>query len=123
MSEETKKAAADEAPEVIYSYTRAQALADGVLVDVSREGRAAGFKYPVAVSAAVHASLEELAEKTGMPLPLVRVLVLGTMAQRAKQTDGSRFEVPDWNGEPLVFDCGPGDDASPVLTLMRREDD
>src|SRR6185437_8267129 len=36
--------------EVIYSYTRAQAIADGVLVDVSETAKEAGFKYPVALT-------------------------------------------------------------------------
>lgn len=37
--------------EVIHTYTRAQAIADGVLVDVSATAREAGFTWPVAVSA------------------------------------------------------------------------
>ena len=36
--------------EVIYSYSRAQALADGVLVDVSRMAAEANFRYPAAIS-------------------------------------------------------------------------
>ena len=39
--------------EVIYSYTRKQALEDGVLVDVSELAKEAGFRYPVAVTARV----------------------------------------------------------------------
>lgn len=37
---------------VIYAYTRAQALADGVLVDVSNAAVEAGFKVPVALTRA-----------------------------------------------------------------------
>ncbi|HPB66194.1 MAG TPA: hypothetical protein PLW80_06525, partial [Spirochaetales bacterium] len=37
-------------PEVVFSYSRADALADGILVDVSELAREAGFKLPVAVS-------------------------------------------------------------------------
>lgn len=36
--------------EPIFSYSRKQAIADGVLVDVSEMAREAGFKYPVAVT-------------------------------------------------------------------------
>ena len=39
--------------EVIYSYTRAQAIEDGVLIDVTRMAQEAGFKYPVAITASV----------------------------------------------------------------------
>lgn len=37
---------------VISRYTRAQALADGVLVDVSKVAREAGFLFPVAMTSA-----------------------------------------------------------------------
>lgn len=41
-------------PEIIYSYTRAQAIADGVLIDVTPQAKEAGFKIPVAVTTALH---------------------------------------------------------------------
>ena len=41
-------------PEVIYSYTRAQAIADGVLIDVTPQAKEAGFKIPVAATAALY---------------------------------------------------------------------
>ena len=37
---------------VIFRYTREQAIADGVLVDVSETAKEAGFRLPVAVSRA-----------------------------------------------------------------------
>lgn len=39
--------------EPIHTYTRAQALGDGTLVDVSELAREAGFRLPVAVTRAV----------------------------------------------------------------------
>ena len=45
--------------EPIYSYTRAQALADGVLVDVSTLAKQAGFKIPTAVTDTVWHSFIE----------------------------------------------------------------
>ena len=45
MSEETTKGFWDEA-EVIYAYTRAQAIEDGVLVDVSEIAEEAGNQVP-----------------------------------------------------------------------------
>jgi hypothetical protein len=39
--------------EMIYSYTRAQAIEDGVLIDVSEVAKEAGIKIPVAVTEAV----------------------------------------------------------------------
>jgi len=38
--------------EVIYTYSRAQAIEDGVLVDVSETAREAGFRWPVAITQA-----------------------------------------------------------------------
>ena len=53
MSEETDKGFWDDA-EVIYTYTRAQALEDGVLVDVSEMAKEAGVRFPVALTATVY---------------------------------------------------------------------
>ena len=36
----------------IHRYTRAEAIRDGVLIDVSATAREAGFRYPVALAAA-----------------------------------------------------------------------
>ena len=38
---------------VIYSYTRARALADGALIDVTETGKEVGFKLPVAITEAL----------------------------------------------------------------------
>src|SRR5437763_10954804 len=38
---------------LVFSYTRAQAIHDGVLIDVSATAKEAGFVMPVAVTAAV----------------------------------------------------------------------
>lgn len=44
---------------VICSYTRAQAIADGVLVDISETAREAGIRFPVAISHAAWARYVE----------------------------------------------------------------
>jgi len=41
--------------EVIDSYTRAQAIEDGVLIDVSNAAKEAGFRIPIALTTAVWA--------------------------------------------------------------------
>ena len=40
---------------IIHRYSRADAIRDGVLIDVSAVAREAGFKYPVALTAAAWA--------------------------------------------------------------------
>ena len=39
--------------DVIFSYTRSQAIEDGVLVDLSEWARETGFRFPVACTRAV----------------------------------------------------------------------
>ncbi len=43
----------DDEWDFVFTYTRAQALQDGVLLDVSERARQAGFRLPVAVTAAL----------------------------------------------------------------------
>lgn len=46
--------------ETIYSYTRKEAIEDGMLVDISetKEAKEAGFKIPVCLTVGVHALVE-----------------------------------------------------------------
>lgn len=46
--------------ETIYTYTREQAIEDGVLIDVSEIAKEAGFKIPVALTAAVYSIVENI---------------------------------------------------------------
>src|SRR5258705_1853240 len=48
--------------QVIRTYTRAQALADGALIDLSPLAAEAGFRYPVLVTTAVWQILEPSAD-------------------------------------------------------------
>ena len=49
--------------EVIHSYTRAQAIEDGMLIDVSEMAKEAGFRMSVAVTARVWAQCIEVPAK------------------------------------------------------------
>ena len=120
---------------VIYAYTRAQAIADGVLVDVSKLAKEAGFKIPVAVTCGVWAECVAVPngvtcqDETGR---LWDVLIMLRHAI-AKNSDGDRVDfavhVRNDNEErtpPLVSLyalCGPGDDAEPVVTVMLPTED
>ena len=46
--------------DVIFTYTREQAIEDGVLVDVSETAREAGFNWPVALTSNVWALVEDI---------------------------------------------------------------
>jgi hypothetical protein len=49
--------------EVIFSYTRAQAIADRVLIDVTPTALEAGFRFPVATTAALMAAVETIPQQ------------------------------------------------------------
>lgn len=50
---------------LIHAYTRADALADGYLVDASKTAREAGIRYPVALTRAVWDAYVEFEEDDG----------------------------------------------------------
>ena len=114
---------------LIYSYNRAQALADGVLVDVSARARCHGIKYPTACTAGVLALIEAI-EKPHPTLRQVQVLgrtdaVLVSMlsAIRRGGTRGTDRVVFEALGAALWAQCGPGDTAEPCITIMREGED
>src|SRR5512144_2788596 len=111
---------------VIFSYTRAQAIADGVLVDVSELAKEAGFRFPVAVTAGVWAECVAVPDgvtdqdEKGRLWDVLNVLRFA-IAKQKKDVERVDFAVhvrnDDSEGDPplvrLYALCGPGDDAEP----------
>ncbi|EQD56202.1 hypothetical protein B1B_09022, partial [mine drainage metagenome] len=62
MNDQDRDAAEAIFGELIYSYSRADAIRDGVLVDVSERAKRAGIKHPTACTAGVWALIECLPE-------------------------------------------------------------
>lgn len=125
--------------ELISSYSRAQALEDGSLVDVTEVAKKLGFKVPVAVTQAVWVDCCEWSESDERGLGqttegrLHDVLMMALRAALAAQgeTDRVRFKmlrVPrdagatTAKGVELVATIGPGDDPSPVVTIGFSDD-
>ena len=139
--------------EVIYSYSRAQAIEDGVLVNLAdssftfRPGlnilREAGIKYPVAMTLA---AFSRTVQEPDEPLPPAQDLSgrlwdgLTMLKFGIKRSSGDtvHFTVRVWNwvrvnGErtertrhedvQLKAMCGPGDTAEPVITIMLPDED
>jgi hypothetical protein len=118
-------------------YPRAQAIADGVLVDVSREaspaGMLGGFAVPVAVTAALWSTIESIprslvgiADTRGR---LHDVLWMAALAARRHRGDTSvpfLVHLPSRGTRMrtvrLVVAIGPGDDGEPVVTIGYPED-
>ena len=120
---------------VIYSYTRADAIEDGVLIDVTTMAKDAGFKMPTVVTQSIwHDWIEPDAEAKSLGQDVNgRLWDLLFMAHTAikranRATDRIRFQVLFTKGNKQVtadftIVCGPGDTAAPVLTIMQAGDD
>ena len=121
---------------VIYSYTRAQAIEDGVLIDVTADAKATGFKVHTVITDNLYHRYVEV--PTGLDWSygqssagrLHDLLTLALFAARSsKGTDRVYFKV-DFLMEPgrsetvdIIAHIGPGDNAEPVLTIMLPEDE
>lgn len=110
--------------DVIFSYSRAQAVDDGVLVDVSELAREAGFRFPVALTTSVHhlcmPSAKSHEDYKGRLWDVLNMLRFAA----GRGGDDIRFKVKI--GRKLVVLkalCGPGDNAEPVITIMLPEED
>jgi hypothetical protein len=122
--------------DLIYSYTRQQALADGVLVDATDLAREAGFVFPVALTETLYHSyivpaLDLVAEGQSIQGRLWDLLyVLRFAIAKARNADTVHFTVlflmsPGATPVPIELKaiCGPGDDSEPVLTIMLPDED
>jgi len=116
---------------VIFSYTRAQALADGVLVDITPLAKEAGFCIPVAVTEAVYldylkpsAALEAESQSfEGRAWDVLQVLLFAAAVHPDHDTILFKvlFQIsPGCPPVPIELKAiiGPGDIGSPVLTIL-----
>ena len=126
---------------VLSVYTRAQAIEDGILVDVSETAREAGFKIPVALSRSVWERLVALPEGyRGFQDEAGRLWDVLWMARHyalgAPNSDRVRMcvlvrdirkDLRDSNRPPRrhfpIVAIGAGDQGEPVVTVMYPEDD
>ena len=127
--------------EVIHSYTRAQAIEDGYLVDVTETAREAGFVWPVAMTRAVWEDCVEWCEEdskrqTHQDLSgrMWDVLWMAYMAIKRSQNNGTEcfyqlYRVPRGGRKTkarrvlLKLLTGPGDEGEPVVTILQPEED
>jgi hypothetical protein len=120
--------------ELISAYSRAEALADGVLVDVTEAAREAGFLYPVALTRAAWelcVALSPAAKRAGTDERgrLWDVLMMMRWAVgRSRGGPEIAFELfcVTTSVRPsrvaLRSVVGPGDDGEPVVTVMLTEE-
>ena len=114
-------------------YTREQALEDGVLVDVSETAREAGIIYPVAVTQRLWADYitpDDRSRPYGQSEQgrLWDVLFLLAIAARSGG-EAIHYRITFIMKErqrrtiQLRAVCGPGDDMTPIITVMLPDED
>ena len=120
---------------IIFSYTRAQAIADGVLIDVTVQAAEIGFKVHTVVTDHLYgefvmppAGLE--GEGQSIEGRLHDLLFRTLLAAKAiRDSDRAEFDVlflmapGRWDTAHVVAAIGPGDQSEPVMTIMLPEDD
>ena len=138
--------------EVIHSYTRAEAIADGYLVDLTTFSfrpnlnvcQEVGIKFPIAITRAAY---ERTIQEDGAELPPCQdisgrmfdvVNMLRFAIRRSAGGSDVRFvvSVRNWirrqgqrinatKQENIILKalCGPGDDGEPVITIMLPDED
>ncbi len=121
--------------DLMHRYTRAQAIADGVLIDVTATANEAGFKFPVALTAAVWAqcvaippgvACQDEAGRLWDILWLLR-LAIGRGSVGPEVRFGVHVRNNNREGIPPLIRlkalCGSGDEGEPVITVMRPDED
>ena len=122
--------------EVIYSYTRSQAVADGVQVDVSKVAAEAGIRFPVFLTRTVFDAFVTVPEgvtgqdEAGRLWDVVWMLRFGIIRSRPGVDQiPVAFCVRNDNRAArlvkLIATCGALDidDPQPAITLMMPDED
>jgi len=127
----------------VYSYSREQAIEDGVLVDLSQsaEWKEAGFKFPGAMTRAAWEQTieaggkwEEQEGETVLVLPRgqdmngrlwdVMTMLKHGIHSAPGSTDRVHFQVKVSGKLVRLWSLiGPGDTAEPVITIMLEGED
>ncbi len=120
---------------VVSIFTRAQAISDGILIDVSKQARDLGFRYPVAVTDTIWNSCinwdneqEKIhQDESGRLYDVLWMAMLMAKRTKGEQAFFDVYRVPNGKSLPcpvtLKSVCGPGDQGEPVVTIMRPWED
>ena len=120
---------------VIYSYTRAQAVADGVQVEVTKTAKEAGISFPVFLTRTVFDAYVAVREgvtgqdEAGRLWDVIWMLRFAILRSRGGDRVPVALYVRNDNRRAklvkLIAQCGPldMDDPAPAITVMLPEDD
>lgn len=123
--------------EVISAYSRAEAIRDGVLVELNEMAKEAGWKFPVALTSAVWAAYVEVPanvecqDEKGRAWDIVFMAMSAVKAANRRGKGGStlmfELHVRNDNKKPkpvmLKLLVGPGDNLEPVVTILLPNED
>lgn len=120
--------------DLIHVYSRAQALADGGLIDVSEVARQAGWRVPVAVTAAVWGDCvawdkhqPAYQDESGRLWDVLTMALFAARGLKGNRVTFTMVRVPRGGMQPkpvrLVAHVGPGDAGEPVMTIMQPGED
>jgi len=126
--------------EVIFAYTRAQAIEDGELVDVSLMAKKSGFKIPVAVTRTVwdqyiewteaDSDRQTIQDRSGRLWDVLWMLYVACKRNRDESYIHYRVHVIPRDGRsksPALINLksviGGGDEGEPVITIMLTNED
>ena len=127
--------------DIISTYTRAQAIEDGVLIDISLTAKEAGFEWPVAITAGAWADCVAWSDTDSQAQVyqdqsgrLWDVIFMAFQAISLSRETGDRllfrlYRVPrdghstDAELTTLKLIVGPGDSGEPVITILLANED
>jgi hypothetical protein len=122
--------------DLIYRYSRADALRDGVLVNVTEAARKVAIRVPVALTAAVHADFVEVPDgpdaqsaKQRRLNDLLSLLTAAIVSSGNKgpvllyQLYARRKNAGPLHKVTLKAVSGPDDEGGPCLTVMLPNED
>jgi hypothetical protein len=127
--------------DIISTYTRAQAIEDGVLIDISSTAKEAGFEWPIAMTAGAWADCVAWSDTDSQAQVyqdqsgrLWDVIFMAFQAISLSRETGDRllfrlYRVPrdghstDAELTTLKLIVGPGDSGEPVITILLANED
>ena len=127
--------------DILYSYTRSQAIEDGYLIDVTHTAREARFRLPVAVTSDLWGMIADIPRGTEQDID-GRLWDILSMARLATNRGGRQVDfdliLHHYENRPrgengamkktrikmatLRMIIGPGDTPEPVLTIGLKND-
>jgi hypothetical protein len=122
-----------EEDDLIFSYSRKQAIADGILIDVTSTAKEAGFRFPVALTRGVWDRYVEVPEgvhgqdEAGRLWDILFMLHHAIRAEKDAPLVLFRLYVRNDNSSPLLVTlkaiCAGDDDGSPCVTILLPTED